>query len=222
MVLNNTNKLCIVLFILGALVYVLKNNKSDNEQNYDNIEENLGDQTEYFDHALDNVVKENSPSAPCNKVKKIKSKPDHIQNWENEFKYKDDDQQDVSPQGVNENTHGEFTSDGINYYNNLTHFDSTDLLPNPDADNKQNIADDKGWTYKHGANWDESNPQIAQVEGNAWLNERKFLGISSVGSTNRNATHDIRRDIPNPQMVVSPWNNTTILPDSNSKGLCSL
>ena len=85
--------------------------------------------------------------------------------------------------------------------------------------NENKKVNDEGWEYKFGTNWDESNPQIAKVDGNAWLNERKFLGIYSVASSLRNATHDLRRDVPNPQMVVSPWNNTTIMPDANSKGL---
>lgn len=111
----------------------------------------------------------------------------------------------------------DFTTDGNNYQNNLTYFDSSDLLPNKDKK-----VDDNGWQYNFGTNWDESNPQIARVDGNAWLNERKFLGIYSVASSLRNATHDLRRDVPNPQMVVSPWNNTTIMPDTNSKGLNTL
>jgi hypothetical protein len=195
MVLNT--RLLIGLFIIFVLCCVLSNNTVEAFQDNYNME--------HFDDALDNVVKTDD-------VKK-----DYITNWTDEFKYKDAKAEDVLPEGSKDVNYADFTTDGKNYYNNLTHFDSADLLPKPDKE-----TDDKGWTYKHGANWDESNPQIAQVEGNAWLNERKFLGIYTVGSTLRNATHDIRRDIPNPQMVVSPWNNTTILPDSNSKGLCTL
>jgi hypothetical protein len=100
-------------------------------------------------------------------------------------------------------------TNGHEKWNNNTQWSASDLLPNRDSSSTE-------------YNWDESNPQIKQIEGNAWLNERKFMGMYSVASSLRNATHDIRRDIPNPQMTVSPWNNSTILPDTNSKGLCSL
>ena len=146
---------------------------------------------------------------------------DPISKWDNEFTYRDADVKDVVPEDDKEVNFADFTTDGKNYYNNLTHFDSADLLPKPDSENTKYPSDD-GWSYKHGANWDESNPQIKEVEGNAWLNERKFLGMYATASSLRNANHDIRRDIPNPQMTVSPWNNTTILPDTNSKGLCTL
>jgi hypothetical protein len=203
-----------ILFMVVALIYLLNNNNKENTEQENSSPENFNnDQIEYFEDALDNVIQsDNKP------IKGNKKSTDHIQNWENEFQYRDADQENIQPQVAKEATYADFTSDGKNYYNNLTHFDSADLLPKPDKEQ----PDDNGWTYKHGANWDESNPQISQVEGNAWLNERKFLGNYTTGSSLRNATHDFRRDIPNPQMVVSPWNNTTILPDSNSKGLCTL
>jgi hypothetical protein len=147
---------------------------------------------------------------------------DPINKWDSEFSVRDTDIKNVNPSlDDDEANFADFTTDGKNYNNNLTHFDSADLLPKADSENTKYPSDD-GWSYKKGANWDESNPQIKEVEGNAWLNERKFMGITSTASSLRNANHDIRRDIPNPQMTVGPWNNTTILPDSNSKGLCTL
>jgi hypothetical protein len=214
MVFENTN-LCMIIFIIMALVYLLNNNNKDSElhENFDN--DNIdNDNIEYFEEALDKVIDSDNDNENNND----KKSKDHIKKWNDEFKYRDADQENVIPTSNKTATYADFTSDGKNHYNNLTHFDSADLLPKPDKDQ----PDDDGWKYKHGANWDESNPQIAQVEGNAWLNERKFLGMYTTGSTLRNATHDFRKDIPNPQMVVSPWNNTTILPDSNNKGLCTL
>ena len=204
MVFENT-KLCLILFMVAALIYLLNNKNDKMETTCDDNE------IENFEDVLDHVIE--SDNTPKNKQKN-----DHIQKWEDEFQYKDADQENILPQGSKDELYADFTSDGKNHKNNLTSFDSADLLPNPDKEQ----PDDNGWTYKHGANWDESNPQIAQVDGNAWLNERKFLGNYTTGSSLRNATHDFRKDVPNPQMVVSPWNNTTILPDSNSKGLCTL
>jgi FtsZ-interacting cell division protein ZipA len=46
------------------------------------------------------------------------------------------------------------------------------------------------------------------------------LGRNTIMSSLKNATHDIRGDIPNPRINVSPWNNSTIEPDTNLKGFC--
>lgn len=208
--IHKNTKLCCGLLIIVALIYLLNNCQKSN-----NIESCQND-IEHYESALDNILKNDQNN----------SQNDAITKWNDEFNHKNATQDSVKPQEQEQvqgqsddnSSLADFTSDGKNYYNNLTHFDSADLLPKPDKEQ----PGDNGWTYKHGANWDESNPQIAQVDGNAWLNERKFLGMYTVGSTLRNATHDIRRDIPNPQAVVSPWNNTTILPDANSKGLCTL
>jgi len=46
-----------------------------------------------------------------------------------------------------------------------------------------------------------------------FLNAGYLIGIDSVGSSLRNANQQVRSEPPNPQLVVSPWNNTTIEPD---------
>jgi hypothetical protein len=189
----------IIILCLSLIIYFLlnyfKSTRTVDVIKEDNIEYNTDElYHEFFnnDEILNNVINENKNKNE-NENKNITP---HIQ--------KD---------------YAGFTHEDKNFNNNLEHFDSADLLPKLDGENKIN---DNGWTIKNNNGWDESNPQIKQVEGNAWLNERKFLGISTVGSSLRNATHDIRRDIPNPQMVVSPWNNTTMVPDTNNKGLCTL
>ena len=184
-------RIIIVVAIIAVLLWVCSCGKTSSNQ------------LEYFDNALENFVNSGE-----------EEQKDYINEWNNQFS-----QQNTSAEPmVDDAVHADFTSSGKDLNNNLTSFSSADLLPKPDSEAG---AGDGGWSYKRGANWDESNPQIKQVEGNAWLNERKFLGMYTVASSLRNATHDLRRDVPNPQMVVSPWNNTTMLPDSNTKGLCS-
>jgi len=68
--------------------------------------------------------------------------------------------------------------------------------------------------------WSKNNPQ-----GSPDLSNRNFLqagwatGVSTVGSTMRNANLQLRSDPPNPQKVVSPWMQTTIGPDLARKPL---
>ena len=46
-----------------------------------------------------------------------------------------------------------------------------------------------------------------------------LVGINTVGSSLRNANLQLRSDPPNPQGQVSPWNQTTIQPDTNRQPL---
>jgi len=46
------------------------------------------------------------------------------------------------------------------------------------------------------------------------------IGVDTVGQSRKNATYDIRSAPPNPKFVISPWNNSTIEPDYNTKPLC--
>lgn len=47
------------------------------------------------------------------------------------------------------------------------------------------------------------------------------IGVDTVLSSLRNASRDIRNNIPNPIAVVSPWLNSTILPDLERRNLDS-
>jgi hypothetical protein len=66
--------------------------------------------------------------------------------------------------------------------------------------------------------WAQVNPQ-----GVGSLKDRNFLqagwatGVSTVGSTLRNANLQLRSEPPNPQVKVSPWLQTTIEPDISRK-----
>ena len=66
--------------------------------------------------------------------------------------------------------------------------------------------------------WSLANPQ-----GSGTLKDKNFLqagyhvGINTVGQTLRNANLQLRSDPPNPQVQVSPWQQTTINPDTNRK-----
>lgn len=46
------------------------------------------------------------------------------------------------------------------------------------------------------------------------------IGVDTVGQSRKNATYDLRAAPPCPKFVVSPWSNSTIDPDYNTKPLC--
>ena len=61
--------------------------------------------------------------------------------------------------------------------------------------------------------------------GQGALGDKNFLtagyhvGVNTVGQSLRNANRQLRSDPPNPQVKVSPWNQTTIETDINRKPL---
>lgn len=71
----------------------------------------------------------------------------------------------------------------------------------------------------------DANSKFAQVapSGQGSLGDKNFLtagfhvGINTVGQSLRNANLQLRSDPPNPQVKVSPWNQTTIEPDTNRR-----
>jgi hypothetical protein len=73
----------------------------------------------------------------------------------------------------------------------------------------------------------DANSLWAQVapNGQGALTDQNFLtagyhiGINTVGQTLRNANRQLRSEPPNPQVKVSPWNQTTIEPDINRRPL---
>ena len=70
------------------------------------------------------------------------------------------------------------------------------------------------------SDWAQVNPAgQGDVQNQNFLTSGYHVGINSVGSTLRNANMQLRSEIPNPQVKVSPWLQSTIEPDLNRKPL---
>lgn len=62
--------------------------------------------------------------------------------------------------------------------------------------------------------WGKLNPEGEGSMQNVNLLKAGYhAGVNTVGNTLRNANLQVRSEPPNPQVNVSPWNNTTINPD---------
>lgn len=75
---------------------------------------------------------------------------------------------------------------------------------------------------KNAANskWAQVNPAgQGELKNHNFLTAGYHVGVNTVGSTLRNANMQLRSEPPNPQMKVSPWNQTTINPDLNRRPL---
>lgn len=68
--------------------------------------------------------------------------------------------------------------------------------------------------------WAQVNPAgEGSLKGRSFLQAGHNIGINTVGQTMRNANLQIRSEPPCPQVSVSPWNQTTIEPDTARKPL---
>ncbi len=68
--------------------------------------------------------------------------------------------------------------------------------------------------------WAQVNPAgEGTLKGRSFLQAGHHIGINTVGQTLRNANLQLRSEPPNPQVLVSPWNQTTIEPDVNRRPL---
>lgn len=68
--------------------------------------------------------------------------------------------------------------------------------------------------------WFEVIDEPVALKNRHLISLQQPLGIDTIGQSLKNATHDIRGNPPNPKMVVSPWNQSSIEPDFNLKPLC--
>jgi len=68
--------------------------------------------------------------------------------------------------------------------------------------------------------WFEVMPEPIKVKNRHLVNITRSTGINTIGSSLKIATHDIRGNVPCPKYVVSPWMQSSVEPDLNTKGLC--
>lgn len=68
--------------------------------------------------------------------------------------------------------------------------------------------------------WAQVNPQgQGSLKNKSFLQASWATGVNTVGSSLRNSSLDLRSEVPNPQVPVSPWMNSTIEPDTGRKSL---
>jgi hypothetical protein len=87
---------------------------------------------------------------------------------------------------------------------NAPTFVATSLLPKPAIPGQQA--------------WDIGAPNGILANQN-FLSATQQIGVDTVLGSTRNQSRDIRNTIPNPINVVSPWNNTELLPDLERRPL---
>jgi hypothetical protein len=74
-----------------------------------------------------------------------------------------------------------------------------------------------GKITKEEKEWLNLPPEAVKISDRNLLTVNRPVGIDTIGQTLRNASHDLRGNgVPNPKVVVSPWNQSTIDADLNT------
>jgi len=69
-------------------------------------------------------------------------------------------------------------------------------------------------------NWFDTVPDPISVKNRNLINISKQVGVNTIGSSHKNASHDLRGSVPCPKFVVAPWLQSSIEPDTNIKSWC--
>jgi len=100
------------------------------------------------------------------------------------------------------------------------HANANDVQPTDCYPRDRLTADDLLPKDAANSKWAQVNPAgQGDVKDQNFLTAGYLTGINTVGSSLRNANYQLRSDPPNPQLNVSPWNQTTIEPDLNHRPL---
>jgi hypothetical protein len=60
-----------------------------------------------------------------------------------------------------------------------------------------------------------------KIRGTHLIHPKVWHGVNTVGGSLRNASYDLRGNVPVPKINVSPWLNSTMDPDTNIMGICN-
>ena len=89
---------------------------------------------------------------------------------------------------------------------------SSDCFP------KDQLSPDELLPQDSSSLWAQVNPDgQGQLSGRNFLQAGHHVGVNTVGQPLRNPNYGLRSEPPNPQVKVSPWQQSTIDPDANRR-----
>lgn len=194
----------LLLIILLLLSYNSKNKRDNNEQfnNFDSITNMISD--------------------PFSEFKKITSKKENFESMATFDPYAKAsiiNNHNIGIQGNEEDTSCYASINGENYNNKYTNIKEgyeNPVSQDPTTCLKKEKLTSKDLLPKDAQNlvWSKINPSSqANIEDQNFLTAGYHIGVNTIGQSLRNANLQLRSEIPNPQVAVSPWLISTIEPD---------
>ena len=167
-------------------------------------------------------------------TKMIKDLSRTVEKFYNEITYKDPFQPGGSKspnqennQGISgvleNNITGSYASvNGENFINQYENFANNQPTNDPTTCIKKDKLTAQDLLPKDVSNlkWAQTNPSsIGDITDQNFLTAGYHIGVNTIGQTLKNANLQLRSEIPNPQVAVSPWMISTIEPDTRSTTL---
>jgi len=124
---------------------------------------------------------------------------------------------------------GDMINPEYDQYNDNTEFNGHDetngqyaaYAPCSSGNRNINIYDSENYLPQDmNSDWFDVMPEPISVKNKYLINVSRPIGVDTVSTTLKNPSLDLRGNPPCPKFVVSPWNQSSIEPDTNIKGLC--
>jgi len=78
---------------------------------------------------------------------------------------------------------------------------------------------DKYLPQEVNSDWFETVAEPISIRNRALINVTRPIGVNTIGSSKKNATYDLRAAPINAKLNVSPWNISSIEPDTNGRSI---
>jgi hypothetical protein len=115
-------------------------------------------------------------------------------------------------------TEGDLTGAGVQDDMNVADNREAQRLRQASCFPKEQLLPEELLPQDNSSMWAQVNPQgMGSLKDKSFLQAGHNIGINTVGQTLRNANLQLRSEPPNPQVVVSPWVNSSIQPDTNRR-----
>lgn len=230
----NTNTIIIIIAIITFLFVLYYINNKDPVKNSGSISDS--DDRAIQPHTLNNRTNDDISENIVDEL---------IMQYNPDSAKKSDDCEDdeiVSPSDPMASKYGSFKNYGTKRHINLKKIDDqfcedkSDLKDSRDFSYKkkkftrrtpEDIQDqfdvDKMLPQEIEADWFDTVPlqSAKKVKGTQLIHPKVHMGVNTVSSSLKNASLDLRGDIPCPKMYVGPFNNSSYEPDTNIRGIFS-
>lgn len=217
MIINDPKiKIALIAVITVALIYVLNNNMFS-DQTY--VKENMDDDDvvtapeqkdpEFNDSSVGDMVAEYDEQIRPTNISSVQP-TDNSGNLSVFNKTDEQGNYRATIEGTKELDSLIHSKEDVSY-NELAHGYDNLMPPNP-----RMIDDDVKNRF---SSTDLSLAELRLDHDNLITTDRYTIGTNTVGSTNKAANYDLRPRPPNPKITISPWNNSSIEPDYNTRPL---
>ena len=195
--MGNSGKLCIILFVVCAVIYLL--------DNYNTVEYLTGLDSKLTAEQIAKEFSDKTGYTPQNNV--VEKPSSYLSGFDlNETSKQQRDQMATLAPNSTDDQLIDFFGKQMAEKNKQTDFNVTDFLP-------KELNDE--WF-----NTDLSKAQ-SQMDASTLIDVSTFCqGVDTIGQSLKNPSYDIRGNIPNPKMAVSPFLNSSYEPDTNIKSWC--